>query len=133
VLRHQLAISQFDTFGRSTPRNGIEGFKQDAFFWALQGIRALHRKPFSIELGHQQLAAPYTVDSFTRAAHAYGFDATLGKCKVDKLHKESFPSSAWAWWSPRYSRLACNNNSSSAHASAFSFVLQFKGFRKCHP
>jgi hypothetical protein len=49
---------------------------KDTFFWALQGICALHRKPFSIELGHQQLAAPYTVDSFTRAAHAYGFDAT---------------------------------------------------------
>jgi subfamily B ATP-binding cassette protein HlyB/CyaB len=68
---------------------------RDTFFWALQGICALHRKPFSIELGHQQLAAPYTVDSFTRAAHAYGFDATLGKCKADKLHKESFPLVVW--------------------------------------
>ncbi|MDB5771008.1 MAG: peptidase transporter, partial [Burkholderia sp.] len=68
---------------------------KDNFFWALQGICALHRKPFSIELGHQQLAAPYTVDSFTRAAHAYGFDATLGKCKVSKLYKESFPLVVW--------------------------------------
>jgi ATP-binding cassette, subfamily B, bacterial HlyB/CyaB len=29
-----------------------------AFFWALQGICALHRKPFSMELATQQLAAP---------------------------------------------------------------------------
>lgn len=68
---------------------------KDSFFWALQGVCALHRKPFSPELAQQQLAAPYTAGSFVRAADAYGFDANLRKCKADKLHKESFPLIAW--------------------------------------
>lgn len=68
---------------------------KDAFFWTLQGICALHRKPFSAELAQQQLAAPYTTDSFFRAAHTYGFDATLRKVTSGKLHKESFPLIAW--------------------------------------
>ncbi|MDP3357504.1 MAG: hypothetical protein Q8M51_16785 [Polaromonas sp.] len=29
--------------------------KRDAFFWALQGVCSLHRKPFSSELAQQQL------------------------------------------------------------------------------
>lgn len=68
---------------------------QEKFFWALQGICALHRKPFSAELAHQQLAAPHTAESFLKAAQAYGFDASLRKCNAGKLHKESFPLIAW--------------------------------------
>lgn len=68
---------------------------QGAFFWALQGLCALHRKPFSIELAQQQLAAPYTVDTLSRAVLAFGFDGTLRKAKPEKLHKESFPLIAW--------------------------------------
>jgi subfamily B ATP-binding cassette protein HlyB/CyaB len=68
---------------------------RDALFWALQGSCAPRRKPFSRELGHPQVAAPHTVDSLIRAARAYGFDATLGKCKVDELYKESVPLVAW--------------------------------------
>lgn len=66
-----------------------------AFFWALQGICALHRKPFSMELATQQLAAPHTVQSLIRAVAAYGFDAQLRQCATAKLHKESFPLVAW--------------------------------------
>ncbi len=33
---------------------------QTSFFWALQGLCALHRKPFSLELAQQQCAAPYS-------------------------------------------------------------------------
>ena len=69
--------------------------QQDALFWALQGICALHRKPFSTDLAQQQLAAPHTADSLHRAAHAYGFDAALRKARADKLHKESFPLIVW--------------------------------------
>ena len=61
----------------------------------MQGLCALHRKPFSPDLAQQQLAAPYTAGSFVRAADAYGFDASLRKCKADRLHKESFPLIAW--------------------------------------
>lgn len=66
-----------------------------AFFWTLQGLCALHRKPFSVELAQQQIAAPYTQDSLTQAAQAYGFDATLRKAKAERLHKESFPLVVW--------------------------------------
>jgi len=69
--------------------------KQASFLWALQGVCALHRKPFSPELALQQLASPYTVGSFLDAASGYGFDATLKKIKPGKLHKESFPIIAW--------------------------------------
>ena len=68
---------------------------QDTFFWALQCLCSMHRKPFSVELALQQLAAPYTVGSFEQAAQAYGLDASLRKCKPGKLHKESFPLVAW--------------------------------------
>ncbi|MDQ1834355.1 peptidase domain-containing ABC transporter [Massilia scottii] len=67
----------------------------DAFFWALQGICALHRQPFSLELAQQQLAAPHTVASLTQAAGVYGFDATLRKVKTGKLQHEAFPLVAW--------------------------------------
>ena len=66
-----------------------------AFFWTLQGLCALHRKPFSLELAAQQLAAPYTTDSLTHALSAYQFDATLRRAKPEKLHKEAFPLIVW--------------------------------------
>jgi subfamily B ATP-binding cassette protein HlyB/CyaB len=69
--------------------------QKDAFFWTLQGICALHRKPFSLELAHQQLAPPYTTASLSAALQAYGIHAAPGKLKVDKLHRESFPLIAW--------------------------------------
>jgi subfamily B ATP-binding cassette protein HlyB/CyaB len=72
-----------------------QDISSDAFFWTLQALCALHRKPFSAALAQQQLAAPYTVDALTRAAAAYGFDAALRKCKIDRLHKESFPAVVW--------------------------------------
>ncbi len=55
----------------------------------------MYRKPFSGELAQQQLAAPHTAESFLSGARAHGFYASLGKCKVDKLRKESFPLIAW--------------------------------------
>ncbi len=67
----------------------------DAFFWALQGVCALHRKPFSDALARQQLAAPHTTQSLLTAMQAYGFDAMFRKVKADKLHKETFPLLAW--------------------------------------
>ena len=68
---------------------------EGAFFWILQGICALHRKPFSLELAQQQLAAPHTPESFLRAAEAYGFDATTRKAKPASIHKENFPLIVW--------------------------------------
>lgn len=68
---------------------------KETLFWALQGLCALHRKPYAQELAEQQLAAPFTVDSLTRAVAAYGFDASLCKLKAEKLQGESFPLIAW--------------------------------------
>jgi subfamily B ATP-binding cassette protein HlyB/CyaB len=65
------------------------------FFWALELICAMHRKPYSIDLARQQLAAPRTIASFLEGARAYGFDASLRKCKPARLHKETFPLIAW--------------------------------------
>jgi len=68
---------------------------QVSFFWVLQTICVLHRKPFSMELVQQQSAAPYNVESFLRIVVLLGFDATLKRLRADKLHKESFPLVAW--------------------------------------
>ena len=69
--------------------------EESAFFWALQGLCAFPRKPFSIKLARQQLAAPHTTESLQRAAGAFGFVATPRKVAPGKLHKESFPLVAW--------------------------------------
>ena len=66
-----------------------------AFFWALQGICTLHRKPFSFELASQQIAAPYSEESMLRGLQAYGLDAERKRIKASKLHKESFPLLVW--------------------------------------
>jgi subfamily B ATP-binding cassette protein HlyB/CyaB len=68
---------------------------KDAFFWALQGMCALHRKPFSADLAQQQLASPYTLDAFARAAQHYGLHACLRKAKLEKLASETFPLVLW--------------------------------------
>ena len=68
---------------------------QSAFFWALQGLCALHRKPFSIDLAQQQFAAPYTTDSFAIAAQKLGFDSFSKSCKTSHFQKESFPLIVW--------------------------------------
>jgi ATP-binding cassette, subfamily B, bacterial HlyB/CyaB len=68
-----------------------QAIERAPFFWALEGLCALHRKPFSSELSQQQVAPPYTVESLTQAASNHGFDARLCKVRADKLHKEAFP------------------------------------------
>jgi subfamily B ATP-binding cassette protein HlyB/CyaB len=68
---------------------------KSAFFWVLQGVCALHRKPFSVELAQQQLPPPYTPDALAGAARAYGFTAKLRKCRLAKLHQQSFPLVVW--------------------------------------
>ncbi len=66
-----------------------------AFLWTLQSICALHRKPFSMELASQQLAAPHTTASLQRAAAGYGFLASLHGVAPAKLHREAYPLIVW--------------------------------------
>ena len=67
----------------------------EAFYWVLQGICALHRKPFSLELARQQFTPPYTTDSLLQAVSSYGFTAMLRPAKPEQLQKASFPLIAW--------------------------------------
>ena len=55
----------------------------------------MHRKPYSPELAHQQLAPPHDVGSYMSACRAFGFDISQRRCKVSNLHKQSFPLIAW--------------------------------------
>ncbi|HEY4541653.1 MAG TPA: hypothetical protein VIG66_04675, partial [Noviherbaspirillum sp.] len=43
----------------------------------------------------QQLAPPYTLESFASALRAYPFEAELKKAKAAALHRESFPLVVW--------------------------------------
>ncbi|RZT04185.1 hypothetical protein SAMN05216319_4038 [Duganella sp. CF402] len=73
----------------------MEKLSQKSFLWILQGICAIHRKPFSAELAQQQLAAPYTVDALQKALGVFGFDAASRSVKALHLHQEAFPLMAW--------------------------------------
>ncbi len=68
---------------------------KNAFFWALQGLCAFHRKPFSEGLATQQITAPYTVGSLAQALLAFDMEAELRKLKAAKLYAEHFPVIAW--------------------------------------
>ncbi len=71
------------------------GVSKASFFWVLQGLCTLHRKPFSPEIAQQQLAAPYSTDSLAGALTSFGFKADIGSVKSARLHKESFPLAAF--------------------------------------
>jgi subfamily B ATP-binding cassette protein HlyB/CyaB len=68
---------------------------RDSFFWILQGLCALLRRPFSLELATQQFVAPFSSDRLTAALAEYALEARHAKVRVQKLHKESFPLLAW--------------------------------------
>jgi subfamily B ATP-binding cassette protein HlyB/CyaB len=72
-----------------------KNINKESFFWALQGLCALHRKPYSAELAVQQLAAPYTLDSFCAATEQFGLAASTQKIKLHKLQQENFPLVIW--------------------------------------
>ena len=62
-----------------------------AFFWLLESLCGLYRKPFSAGLAEQQFAAPHRLQDFLHAMQGCGFDARLRKTRVEKLRLESFP------------------------------------------
>ena len=100
--RHRHPELKFGTMENKT-------LQQDKFFWALQAVCALHRKPFSLELAQQQVAAPYTIRALMRAGELFGFDTTLRKLRAEQLHKGSFPLLAW---------LSCQPTAADATAAA---------------
>jgi subfamily B ATP-binding cassette protein HlyB/CyaB len=68
---------------------------KEAFFWVLQGICALHRRPFSLELAQQQLAAPYSPASLLEGLAALGFAAANCRLKPEKFRTQTFPLVVW--------------------------------------
>jgi ATP-binding cassette, subfamily B, bacterial HlyB/CyaB len=62
-----------------------------AFFWILQGICTLHRKPYSAQLSEQQIAAPFDTAALEHALRLLRLETGIAKVKPSKLMKESFP------------------------------------------
>jgi subfamily B ATP-binding cassette protein HlyB/CyaB len=63
-----------------------------SFFWALQTLCNLHRKPYSATLAEQQSSAPFTSDSFIQTVECLGFVASHHTLAPGRLHKEKcFP------------------------------------------
>lgn len=83
------------TSGNGRKSMNHQELSQTAFFWALQGLCALHRKPFSLALAQQQCAAPYSNQSLQNALDQSGLSASAHRCSAKKLYKESFPLIAW--------------------------------------
>ncbi|WP_083439199.1 peptidase domain-containing ABC transporter [Herbaspirillum autotrophicum] len=73
----------------------IKTMSRHGFFWAWQGICALHRKPFALHLAQQQQAAPYTTASLARALCASGFDVEAGVVPPHELVRGRFPLLVW--------------------------------------
>lgn len=67
----------------------------DSFFWALQSLCSLFRKPYGQALARQQAAAPHTTASFVDALLMLQFDARLQKLDPRKLARQSLPLLTW--------------------------------------
>ncbi|OFA00213.1 peptidase domain-containing ABC transporter [Duganella sp. HH101] len=67
----------------------------ESFFWGLQTICGLHRKPFSRELVQQFVVPPYDIAAFSQVATQLGFDIQLRKRKPEKFRNASFPLIIW--------------------------------------
>ena len=68
---------------------------RNSFFWALQNLCALHRKPYSPQLAEQQLSAPYQIAGFVQAAGRLGLDGAARPLRIGALHKAaSYPLAA---------------------------------------
>jgi len=73
----------------------LEQVAPQDFFWVLENICSVYRKPFSMPLAQQQLAAPHTRTSLRDALCAYGFQVTLMPVSLRKIKKEPLPFLVW--------------------------------------
>ncbi len=67
----------------------------NSFFWVLQVLCALHRKPFSIDMVKQQVVPPYTDKALSQAIEAIGFTVGIFHFKPHRIGKEPFPLLVW--------------------------------------
>ena len=68
---------------------------REPFFWSVQALCTLLRRPFSLELAAQQFVAPFTSQRLTAALAEYALDADEARVRVRKLHQEAFPLLVW--------------------------------------
>jgi subfamily B ATP-binding cassette protein HlyB/CyaB len=71
----------------------VKQISKEAFFWILQRLCALHRKP--LPLAPVQEGTTYSPEALLRAARLFGFNAASRMCKVGRLRKQAFPLIAW--------------------------------------
>jgi subfamily B ATP-binding cassette protein HlyB/CyaB len=69
--------------------------RPEHFFWALQALCSLHRKPYAQGLAQQQFVSPFQVRSFGIASECFGFTSTLRKTGAPALRREAYPLLAW--------------------------------------
>jgi subfamily B ATP-binding cassette protein HlyB/CyaB len=69
----------------------LQAIDKAAFFWVLQGICTLHRKPYSAQLSEQQIAAPYDTAALEHALRLLRLDTGIATVKPGRLMRESFP------------------------------------------
>jgi len=72
-----------------------EEIQPSDFFWALQTLCGLFRKPFSLPVAQQQLAPPHNLESFTAAATELGLECTPRKLRAAQLSGEALPLLLW--------------------------------------
>lgn len=73
----------------------VKQISKEAFYWILQRLCALHRKPLPPAPAPVQEGAACSPEALLRAARLFGFDAASRMCKVGRLRKQAFPLIAW--------------------------------------
>jgi subfamily B ATP-binding cassette protein HlyB/CyaB len=74
-----------------SPEFGNLELAHDLVLWLLQGLCAIHRKPWSAELTRQQLPAPLSGKSLLAALPGLGFQAEIVKLPPRRLRDAAFP------------------------------------------
>ncbi|MBK4733561.1 hypothetical protein [Noviherbaspirillum pedocola] len=71
----------------------VKQVSRNDFYWILQRLCAMHRKPLPLPPVHA--AAFYSPEAMMRIAGLFGFESTSRLCKACRLHKQVFPLIAW--------------------------------------
>jgi subfamily B ATP-binding cassette protein HlyB/CyaB len=75
---------------------------RDSFFWVLEVLCALHRKPYAADMAAQQIVPPYTKQVLYQAMEGYGYVLTQRRMKMTKLRNAAFPLLVWLREAPEH-------------------------------
>jgi subfamily B ATP-binding cassette protein HlyB/CyaB len=97
TIRLEFIKISVSSHSSSVIQAGIEfhGDRQRDVFLGAAGRLRFAPQGFSIDLARQQVPPPYTPDALSGAPRLYGFAAELRKCRLAKLHQQSFPLVGW--------------------------------------